>query len=562
MTAIAQMLRMIVNAAVDKQAALLHQTLFLGLALIFTAAVTEFASTWISTIVDNRSVLWLQEVLLRKIMRMPMAQLHEYHSADLLNRMQDSASVAQAALNQQGVKLFRNLAFIIMLLGYLLYVNWLLALGAVVIAVVVPFAIAPLSKRMGTLYWRRQEAYAAEQAFVQESVQADEIIKSLSLLPTVRKRYLDLSDIALGWHRKVLMGEAILWRSQMIVFVIGLLYVLGFGGYLVSKGVLDIGAIAGFLIAFGNLMQPIGEISALWPQFQNAIVQSRRVFEILDLPDELVNGDGVTHVTVARSDVVHADVLFEGVNFHYQPEQPVLADLCLRIPAGQTTALVGPSGGGKSTIIQLLLRFYDPNSGRLQIGTRDLSALDGIAWRQYVGFVPQETLVFAGTIYDNILCGRPAASRAEVLHAAELARVADFIVHLPKGYDTQIGERGLLLSGGERQRLALARALLRDPALLLLDEPTSALDSENESLLQSALDRAMSGRTTVVVAHRLSTIRHAQQIVFIRSGRVIECGTHDHLLALHGEYYALHEASRAHGGHIDLAATGEKGESA
>lgn len=547
-TLIAQVLRLIVNAAVDRRPALLNESLILGLAIIAIIAVSEFASTWISTIVDNRSVLWLQDTLLRKVMRMPMAQLREYHSADLLNRLHDSANVAQSALNQQGIKLFRNLAAVLMILGYLVYINPLLALGAVLIAIVVPFAIAPLGKRMATLYLRRQEAYAAEQAFVQESVQAAEIVKSLSLLPAIYKRYMALSNTALGWQRKVLVGEAVMWRAQMLVFVIGILYALGFGGYLVARGVLDMGAIAGFLVAFGNLMQPIGEISSLWPQFQNAIVQSRRVFEILDQPDGPPTPAGVPRVAVTHSLVADADLHLQDVSFNYQPGQPILGGLTLRIPAGQTTALVGPSGGGKSTVIQLLLRFYDPDGGRLLLGDHDLRAVDAVDWRRHVGFVPQETLVFAGTIYDNILCGRPDATRSEVLHAAELARVDDFARRLPQAYETQIGERGLLLSGGERQRVALARALLRDPAILLLDEPTSALDSENEALLQAALDRAMRGRTTVVVAHRLSTIRHAQQIAFVRAGRVVESGTHEALLALAGEYCALDEASRSGSG--------------
>ncbi len=544
-TLVAQMLRLIVNAAVEKHPALLIQSLILGLAVVTVIAASQFASAWISAVVDNRSVLWLQDTLLKKVMRMPMAQLRKYHSADLQNRLHDSANLAQSALNQQGITLFRNVTTVLMTLAYLVYINPLLAAGAVLIAIVVPLAMAPLGKRMSTLYTRRQEAYAAEQAFVQESVQAAEIVKSLSLLPAIAKRYMALSDTALGWQKKVLVGEAVMWRAQMLVFVIGLLYSLGFGGYLVARGVLDMGAVAGFLVAFGNLMQPLAEMSRLWPQFQDAIVQSNRVFEILDQPDEPEAPGGAPRALASHSAVAESDLHLHDVCFHYQPGLPILNGLTLHVPAGLTTALVGPSGGGKSTLIQLLLRFYDPDGGRLLLGDRDLRNLDAVSWRSHMGYVPQETLVFSGTVYDNILCGRPGASRADVLHAAGLARVDDFAERLPQGYETQIGERGLLLSGGERQRVALARAVLRDPAILLLDEPTSALDSENEALLQTALDRAMRGRTTIVVAHRLSTIRHAQQIAFVRAGRVVESGTHEALLALRGEYFALDEAGRA-----------------
>ncbi len=554
---IAQVLRLIVNAAVDGRAALLTQSLILGLAIVATIAVSQFLSNWISAVVDNRSVLWLQDTLLRKVMRMPMRQLRDYHSADLLNRLHDSANEAQSALNQQGIKLFRNVAAVLMTLAYLVYINPLLALGAVLIAAVVPLVIAPLGKRMSTLYMRRQEAYAVEQAFVQESIQGAEVVKSLSLPPAIHRRYLALSGAALGWQRKVLLGEAVMWRAQMLVYIIGLLYALGFGGYLVARGVLDLGAVAGFLVAFGNLMQPVGQISSLWPQFQNAIVQSQRVFELLDQPDEPQASDGAARIDISRTSVAGADLQLQDVSFGYQPVQPVLNGLTLHIPAGQTTALVGPSGGGKSTVIQLLLRFYDPDGGRLLFGGNDLRTVDAVDWRRQIGFVPQETLVFGGTVFDNILCGRPGAASSEVLHAAELARVDDFVRRLPQGYETQIGERGLLLSGGERQRVALARALLRDPAILLLDEPTSALDSENEALLQAALDRAMRGRTTLVVAHRLSTIRHAQQIAFIRSGRVVESGTHEGLIARGGEYCALDEASRAGSGAAGRTGSGE-----
>lgn len=553
-TYIAELLRNMVNAALNKQTRLLWDSMMVGIGLIVFLSMSQFGLDVLSNLVDLKSVKDLQQKVLEKIMNIPMTVLRDYHSADLFNRLQDSANTAQSALNQHGVKLFRNGMQVLMIFAYLLYLSAPLAAGAVVIAIVVPVGMAPFSKRIGQRYWARQQAQAVEQAFVQESVQSMEVVKGLSLWSSVKRLYLEKSDMRLLRHRQVLVSESILWRVQMLVFVIGMLYALGFGGYLVTQNRLDMGAIAGFLIAFGNLLGPIGELSSQWPQFQNAIAQSRRVFELLDLPDEH-DDTPLPRPTVSHQpapnpspsgllDAANHDLVIHRVFFGYQTNSPVLKGLTLTVPAGKTTALVGPSGGGKSTLIQLLLRFLNPDAGDIRIGDIHLSSLHPKQWRSLIGFVPQETLVFSGTLYDNILCGRQDVSRAELLRAAELARVTDFAENLPAGFDTRVGERGLLLSGGERQRLALARAILRNPPILLLDEPTSALDSENEAFVQAALDDAMQNRTTLVIAHRLSTVQHAHQIAFVQDGNVQEVGSHRELIERQGAYYRLHQASQ------------------
>ncbi len=314
--------------------------------------------------------------------------------------------------------------------------------------------------------------------------------------------------------------------------------VLWYGGRLVFSGGLPAGDLIAFLMLTIFVAGSVGSFVGLYSQFQEALGASKRIFDLLDEHSDLPMAEQPTTLATIRG-----QVRFERMSFNYgdRGDTPVLHNINLDAQPGEVTALVGPSGAGKTTLVTLLPRFYDPTEGRILLDGQDLRELDLNNLRQAIGIVPQETQLFSGSIAENILYGRPDASDEDVIAAARAANAHDFISSFPDGYDTLVGERGVKLSGGQRQRVAIARAILKDPRILILDEATSALDNESEALVQDALEHLMQGRTTFVIAHRLSTIQNADRIVVLDDGEIVQVGTHDSLLAKGGLYRELYD---------------------
>jgi subfamily B ATP-binding cassette protein MsbA len=324
-----------------------------------------------------------------------------------------------------------------------------------------------------------------------------------------------------------------------ILVAIGTFLVLWFGARMVLNGSLSAGSLVVFILYLGKMYKPMQELSKMTDSYSKALVGYERIEEILETENDVKDTRGAR--TAPR---FKGEIEFDKVSFSYSEDTPVLEDVSFKIRAGQVAAFVGPTGAGKTTIISLIPRFYDPQSGVVKIDGTDIKRYKQRSLRHQISFVLQETVLFHGPIWQNIAYGKPGASRAEILRAAELANATEFIDRMPDGYNTMVGERGMTLSGGQRQRIAIARAIIRNTPILVLDEPTSGLDAGSEKLVGEALDRLMAGKTTITIAHRLSTIRNADVIFVIKDGRIVETGNHEELISARGLYSELDHIQR------------------
>jgi ATP-binding cassette subfamily B protein len=365
-------------------------------------------------------------------------------------------------------------------------------------------------------------------------------VRSFAAEPAEAERYSGAIARSLGLARRRIRASALFMSATTFAGFGAAALVFWYGGALVARGEISAGELTSFLVYTLLCGFSLGALADLWADFLRALGAAERVFELLDRAPPTASGGR----TLPR---VEGALALEGVEFRYpsRPDTVVLTDLSLAAAPGEVVALVGPSGAGKSTIAALLLRFYDPGAGTIRLDGVDLRELDPSWLRRQIGLVAQEPLLFSASIADNIRYGRPEATGVEIEAAARAANAEPFVQRFPGGLDTLVGERGVQLSGGQKQRIAIARALLVDPRVLVLDEATSALDAESEHLVQEALERLMRGRTTLVIAHRLSTVRHADRVLVIDGGRVLESGRHDELVARGGLYRRLLERQLA-----------------
>jgi subfamily B ATP-binding cassette protein MsbA len=461
-------------------------------------------------------------------------------TGELMSRVTGDVGTIQQVATNVPVDLAKQSVTFVGALGLLLYMNWRLCLAILAVIPLVVVVARVFGRRLKALSTEAQDRTAESSTILEEMLSGITLVKSFVMERHEVDRLgaqLARAD-AVAARRAAVLGVFV--PVITVLTLLGALGVLWYGGVQVIAGAMSPGDLVAFLLYGGILMGPFSAVARLFTQIKEAQGAMQRVTEILNEQPTVRDAPGA-----ASLGSVEGRVDVRNVTFAYEPGRPVLRGVTLTAEPGQIVALVGPSGGGKSTLVHLLHRFYDPAEGAILLDGRDIRTIRIADLYARIAFVPQETMLFGGTVEENIRFGRPSARQEDVVAAAEAAHAHGFIQALPNGYGTVVGEKGVRLSGGQRQRIAIARAVLKAPRILLLDEATSALDNESEVLVQDALDRLMKGRTTFVVAHRLSTIQRADQILVLDQGYIVERGTHGELLANRGVYHRLSVAVSA-----------------
>lgn len=478
----------------------------------------------------NKIVSSIRERLWGKLLRLPVPYYDSKSSGETISRLTNDTAILKGLITEHITGFFTGILSVIGALAILFYMNWQMTLVMLVVFPVAALIMAPIGSRMYKISKETQAENAKFTSVINRVVSEIRLVKASGSEPMEYEQ--GRSGIAnlFRFGLKEARMQALI--APVISFIILLLLVglIGFGGVQVSSGAMTAGELVAFIMYIFQIMLPITQISQFFTQFQKAMGATDSIIAIMAAEEE--NQDSGNEAKHIRK-----TVSLDKVSFAYKPEEPILQDVSMRIEAGKVTAIVGPSGSGKTTLFSLLERFYLPTSGSIRIGDQDIRDVKLRSWRSKIGYVSQESPIIAGSIRDNLSYGLDRAiSDEEMESAARMAYADGFIRELPDGYDTEVGERGIKLSGGQRQRIAIARALLRDPELLMLDEATSNLDSKSEEVVQDALKNLMAGRTTLVIAHRLSTVVDADTIIFLDKGRITGKGTHEQLYRTHTMY--------------------------
>ena len=517
--------------------AALDHALRAALIVVVVLAAATFARSYLVSWLGERVVADLRRQVYDHVLGLSPGFFEVTRTGEVISRLGADTSVIQAVISATLSQALRNLLLLIGGLALLIVTSPRLT-GLVL--VVVPLVILPIvifGRRVRRLSRLAQDRVGALSGHGEETLNAVRTVQAFAQEQRERGRFHALVEHAFGaaiGHARARAGLG----AAVITLVFGaIVVVLWLGGHDVLAGGLTGGELAAFVFYASVVASATGGLAEIVGDLQRAAGATERLFELLDAPAEIT---APAH-PVPLPEVLRGELRLEQVSFAYpaDPERPVLHGLDLEVVPGETVALVGPSGAGKTSVFQLLMRFYDPSEGRILLDGLDLRALDPVAFRARIGLVPQEPVIFSADAWDNLRYGRPDASDAEVRAAAEAAHAVEFLDLLPEGFATFLGEKGVRLSGGQRQRIAIARAILRDPAVLLLDEATSSLDAESERLVQDALERLRRGRTSVIIAHRLATVLNSDRIVVMDQGRVVATGTHQQLIEQDGLYARL-----------------------
>lgn len=507
--------------------------IFLGLVVL--QGLCSMGHSYLTAWVSQNVIADFRKHLFAHLQTLTVSFFSRRRTGELLSRLMSDVTVIQSLVTETPIDAVKQLVTFVGGITFLLLMNWRLCLLILILLPLLVVVSKLFGRRLKSLSTSIQDHTATLSTLAEEVISGIRIVKSFVQAQREKDRFADQVDqtLRLTLSRAGIMAVFIPVISLMTFS--SATAVLWYGGQQVIDGTVTPGDLFAFVLFAGILIGPFSAAARVFTQIKEAQGATQRVFEILDAqPDIHDRPDAQPLVTV------EGHVRMENVTFGYDPRYSVLSNLSFEAKPGELVALVGPTGAGKTTVINLLHRFYDPIEGRLTIDGRDLRDVTLESWYRQIALVPQETILFGGTILDNIRYGRMEAEELAVWEASQAAHAHDFITKLPDGYQTLVGEKGVNLSGGQRQRIAIARAILKNPRILLLDEATSSLDTDSERLVQEALQRLMVGRTTFVVAHRLSTIQRADRILVLDKGKLVEEGTHAQLLEHKGLYHYLY----------------------
>ncbi len=526
-----------VTSTTGEGAMLIDRAALILVGIFFVQALAVALRYSIFTIAGERVVTRLRSELFARLMAQDIAFFDETRTGELTNRLASDTTVLQNTVSTNISMALRFMATVIGGIGCLIYTSpWLTLL---MISVVPPVALGAVAygRRVRKLSREVQDALARGSEVAEEALSGIRTVRAFAAEPSEVKRYEARVDASFALARTRVITTARFMAVASFASYCAAALVLWRGGHMVIDGELSAGKLTSFLIYTLLVAVSLGGLSDLWADLMKASGAAERIFQLMDHTPSIPASGGEAPATI------EGRIVFSGVNFSYptRKDAPVLKGIDLSIAPGEVVALVGSSGAGKSTLAAMLMRLYDPTAGAILLDGHDLKALDPSWLRKQIGVVSQEPILFSCSIAENIRYGRAGATEAELEAAARAANAHDFITRFPEGYATMVGERGVQLSGGQKQRVAIARAVLKDPRLLVLDEATSALDAESEHLVKEALDRLMKGRTTLIIAHRLSTVKDADRVLVMDGGKIVQAGEHAALIGQEGLYRRLVE---------------------
>jgi len=504
--------------------------------VFFIRGICFYAQTYLMSYVGQKVIIDIREAVYRKLQFLSLGYFEKRQTGTIMSYVTNDVGALQGSIIESATDFVTEMSILIGSLALMFNLHWKLSLLTLITMPLVAKAMDLFGKKLKRTSGIMQERAADITAVLQETISSVRVIKSFVREEYEIARFVKENYANFRAQMKNAQVMATLTPVIELIAAIGVTFLIWYGGFEVINGNLTAGALIAFLVYATNLANPIKRLSRIYGNVQKAMAAAERVFSVLDEKTDIVEKDNATELKA-----VIGKVDFKAVTFKYNENEVILKDINLEVKAGQMVAIVGPSGAGKTTIVNLLPRFYDPVAGNIYIDDVNIADVTLASLREKIGIVPQETVLFNGSIYDNILYGDLTATTEEVMAAAKAANAHDFIMQMADQYQTQIGERGSKLSGGQRQRIAIARAILKNPRILILDEATSALDTESEKLVQDALDKLMVGRTSFVIAHRLSTILQADMIIVMEKGQIVEQGSHEELLKLDGLYSGLYK---------------------
>jgi len=512
--------------------------LMVVLAIYVASSLLAFLAGYILNDVVQRTVFGMRSEVQDKVHRLPLGYFDKQPRGELLSRVTNDIDNVSTTLQQTMSQLLTSVLTVVAVLSMMFYISPLLALVALIsvpISIAITGAVMKRSQGMFVQQWRRTGTLNAH---IEETFSGHALVKVFGRQKEAERVFAEQNDELYEASYSAQFVSGLIMPIMMFVGNLNYVVIAVLGGLRVASGTMSLGDVQAFIQYSRQFTQPLTQVASMLNLMQSGVASAERVFELLDASEE----EPEEHGLPAAAELSRGEVRFDDVSFSYDPERPLISGLSLVAKPGHTVAIVGPTGAGKTTMVNLVMRFYDPQSGRILIDGVDIASIPRGVLRGRIGMVLQDTWLFAGTIRDNIAYGRPDATEAEILEAARATFVDRFVHSLPDGYDTVIDEDGSNLSAGERQLVTIARAFLSNPALLILDEATSSVDTRTELLLQQAMAALRSDRTSFVIAHRLSTIRDADLILVMEDGSIVEQGSHDELLATGGAYARLYRS--------------------